>query len=82
MAMFLSNFTDSKILIFIGIAIVSFFLEAAEYMLWKTPKLSAGFKKIFDLKKNADIKPKWRDTILDIILNFSGAAVFLYFLTA
>ncbi len=79
LAMFLANFTYSKILIFIGIAIVSFLWEMAEYLLGKIPKLSAGFKKAFDLKKNVNLKPKWQDAILDVILNFSGTTVFLYF---
>ena len=80
LAMFLANFTYSKILIFIGIAIVSFLWEFAEYLLGKIPKLSSGFKKPFDLKKNINLQPKWPDTFLDVILNFAGAAVFVYFL--
>ncbi len=78
--MFLANFSDSKILIFVGIAIATFLWEAAEYLIGENSKLSAGFKKTFDLKKNTDIQLKLQDTILDIILNFSGAAVFVYFL--
>lgn len=80
MAMFLANFVDSKILVFIGIAIVSFLWETAEYLIGKSSKLSAGFKKTFDLKKNMNLRPKWQDTVLDVILNFAGAAVFVYFL--
>ncbi|MDO8743438.1 MAG: hypothetical protein Q7J30_02730 [Candidatus Azambacteria bacterium] len=79
MAMFLTNFTSSKILIFVSIAAASFLWEFAEYLLGKIPKLSTGFKKTFDLKKNVNIRPKWQDTVLDIILNFAGAAVFVYF---
>lgn len=79
LAMFLANFTESKILIFAGIAIASFLWETAEYLLGRIPKLSARFRKTFDLKKNIDIQPKWQDTILDVILNFTGAAVFVYF---
>ena len=78
-AMFLSNFTDSKILIFIGIAVVSFLWETAEYLLGKNQKLSAGFKKTFNLRKNINLRPKWQDTVLDIILNFAGAITFIYF---
>lgn len=78
MAMFLANFTYSKILIFAGIAVASFFWEIAEYLIGKIPKLSAGFKKTFDLKKNMNLQPKWQDTTLDIILNFAGAAIFMY----
>lgn len=80
MAMFLANLTDSKIFIFVGIAIVSFLWETVEYLFGKITKLSFMFKKIFDLKKSADIRPKWQDTILDIILNFAGATVFVYFI--
>lgn len=80
MAMFLVNFVDSKTSIFIGIAAVSFFWEFAEYLIGKIPELSSGFKKIFSLGKNIDTRPNWKDTIFDIILNFSGAAIFIYFI--
>jgi len=79
MAMFFANFTDSNILIFAGIAIMSFIWETAEYLLGKIPKLSTGFKKTFNFKKNMNLQPKWQDTILDIILNFIGATIFVYF---
>lgn len=79
-AMFLANFIDSKILIFVGIAIVGFLWEIAEYLIGKIPKLSASFKETFDLKKNINVKPKWQDTVLDVILNFAGAAIFVYFI--
>lgn len=77
--MFFASFTDSKILIFSGIAVASFLWETAEYLLGKIPKLSTGFKKTFDLNKNINLQPKWQDTIIDIILNFTGAVVFVYF---
>lgn len=79
LAILFASFTDSKILIFSGIAIASFLWETAEYLIGRIPKLSAGFKRTFDLKKNINLKPKWQDTILDIILNFTGAAIFVYF---
>ena len=79
LAMFLANFTDSKILIFVGIAAVSFLWETAEYLIGKIPRLSVGFKETFSLGKNIDTRPKWPDTILDVILNFAGAAIFVYF---
>lgn len=78
LAMFLSGFFDSKILIFTGIAIASSIWESAEYLIEKIPKLSAGFKK-FSNAGNADLRLKWQDTLLDVILNFSGAAIFAYF---
>lgn len=81
MAMFLANFIDSKILIFIGIATVSFFWEITEYFIGKNPKLSYGFKKTFDLKRGTNLQPKWQDTFLDIILNFGGAIIFVYFIS-
>lgn len=80
MAMFLANFTSSKILIFLGIALVSFLWETTEYLIGKIPKLSSQLKKTFDLRRNMNLRPKWQDTVLDIILNFAGAAVFVYFL--
>ena len=52
--------------------------ETAEYLLGENQKLSVGFKKFFNLKKNMNLRPEWQDTILDIILNFAGAAVFVY----
>ena len=79
LAMFLASFIDSKILIFTGIAIVSFLWEAAEYLLGENKKLSIGFRKTFNLGKNVDTKPKWQDTFLDVILNFAGSIVFVYF---
>ena len=75
--MFLSNFTDSKIFIFLGIATVSFLWEIAEYLIGKVPELSINFKKAFSLKKNMNLQPKLQDTILDIILNFAGAVGFI-----
>lgn len=79
-AMFLADFIDSKILIFVGIAIISFLWEITEYLIGKSSKLSTGFKKTFDLKKNINLRPKWQDTLLDVILNFAGATIFVYFL--
>lgn len=64
-AMFLMNFTDSVILIFAWLAIITFLWELTEYL-------------IFKFRKSAKLNPGWKDTILDIILNFSGAAVFIF----
>lgn len=73
-AMFLSNFTGSIISIFIGLAIVTFLWELAEYLISQFQKSANYMKKTFHLKSVATSR---KDTILDIILNFSGAAVFI-----
>ena len=64
-AMFLSNFTDSAILIFVELVAVTFLWEFAEYSI-------ARFRK--------NTAPGWKDTILDIFLNFLGAAIFILFI--
>ncbi len=61
-AMFLSNFVGSIIAIFSGLAIVTLVWEVTEYLI-------ARFRK--------SIAPKWKDTILDIFLNFLGAIIFI-----
>jgi hypothetical protein len=61
-AMFLSNFTDSAVLIFIGLAAVTFLWEFAEYLIARFRKTAA---------------PGWKDTMLDIFLNFLGATIFI-----
>ncbi|MDP3004192.1 MAG: hypothetical protein Q8N43_01655 [Candidatus Azambacteria bacterium] len=78
-AMFLANFINSYILIFVGLTIVSFLWEISEYLIGRNSKLSGGIKKTFGLKDNVNLQPKWQDTILDVILNFAGATVFVYF---
>lgn len=75
-AMFLSNFINSWQVIFLGLAVISFLWEFAEYLLVKISYLSKLFRKSFHTK------PEWKlnDTLLDLFLNFSGAIVFiLYF---
>lgn len=73
-AMFLANFTDSLILIFIGLGAVSFLWELTEYLIKRFKKSENFMKKTFDVK---NVNPGWKDTILDIFLNFLGAIVFI-----
>src|SRR3989344_2032039 len=73
-AMFLSNFTDSVVSIFLGLVIVTFLWELSEYLISQFQKSANYMKKTFHLKS---VATSWKDTILDIILNFFGAAVFI-----
>ena len=73
-AMFLANFTDSLILIFVGLGIASFIWELMEYLIARFKKSKNYMKKTFHIK---NVQPEWKDTTLDIILNFSGAIVFI-----
>ena len=73
-AMFLSNFTDLVALIFIGLAVITFLWELVEYLIARFRKSSNYIKRSFHIK---NVSPAWKDTTLDIILNFLGAAVFI-----
>ncbi len=75
-AMFLSNFTNSAVLIFIGLAVVTFLWELAEYLIARFRKSEKYMKKTFHIKS---VDPEWKDTVLDIFLNFLGAAIFIVF---
>lgn len=74
MAMFLAGLSGSALFILLGLAIISIVWESVEYAVAKMPRPSGYLKRIFHLKS---VKPKWKDTILDIALNFAGAALFL-----
>lgn len=65
MAMFLSNFANSIVSIFIGLAVITFLWELAEYLIARSRK--------------SNVNPGWKDTMLDVILNFVGAIIFMYF---
>ena len=75
-AMFLSNFVNSIIIIFVGLAVVTFLWELAEYLIARFRKSTDYMKKTFTQE---NLAPNWRDTLLDIFLNFLGAAIFVYF---
>ena len=75
-AMFFSNFFRSAIFIFTGLGIVTILWESTEILIAKIPVLSNFVKKKLRQK---DVKPKLSDTILDIILNFTGAIVFFWY---
>jgi len=74
-AMFFSNFFHSTTLILMGLGIVVFLWESSEIFISKIPLSAKYVKKTFKLR---DITPGWRDTILDIVLDFAGALVFIY----
>ncbi|MBI2446555.1 MAG: hypothetical protein HYV51_01900 [Parcubacteria group bacterium] len=77
MAMFLSNFTNSAVLIFIGLGVITFLWELMEYLIAYFKKSTDYMKKTFKIK---NVNSGWKDTIFDIFLNFSGAAIFVYFI--
>ena len=77
-AMFFSNFTSSTYLILAYLCIVIFLWELMEILNARIPLLTKFIKKTIKLKLE-DITPKWRDTVLDIILDFAGALLFIYF---
>lgn len=72
-AMFLSNFTNSWQMILLGLAGISFLWELTEYLLVKIKLLTKLFRKEFHTKPEY----KLGDTVLDLFLNFVGAATFL-----
>lgn len=76
-AMFLSNFFQSEILILINLGAVVFLWELAEIFIAKIPLFANYFKMIL---KQKNITPRWRDTTLDVVLDFIGAITFIYFL--
>ncbi len=73
-AIFLSNFTNSTVLIFIGLAAITFLWEFTEYLIARRRKSADYMKKTFKVK---DVNPRWKDTMLDIFLNFLGAAIYI-----
>ncbi|MCX6813439.1 MAG: hypothetical protein NTV77_03105 [Candidatus Azambacteria bacterium] len=75
-AMFLSNFMGSLIAIFIGLAIITFAWEMIEYLIAYFKKTATYMKRTF---KEKNVASDWKDTILDISLNFLGATIFVYF---
>lgn len=75
MAMFFSNFFQSPSFIFLGLGIVTILWEFMEFTVAKVPTLS---KYVKSKLRQKDVTPTLADTIFDIILNFFGAALFLY----
>jgi len=73
-AMFLSNFTSSVVFIFVSLAVITFLWELLEYLIARFRKSGNYMKKTF---KVTNINPRWKDTTLDIFLNFLGAIIFI-----
>jgi len=76
-AMFLAGLNFSIPHIFIGLASVTFLWELAEYLIDKISGASKYIKMKFRLKTT---KITRRDTVLDIVLNFAGALLFVLWL--
>lgn len=74
-AMFLSGFFQSAGLILAGLGIVTILWESTELLIPKIPAMSRYMKSKFQLK---NVNPEWKDTVFDVILNFSGAILFIY----
>lgn len=74
-AMFFSGFFRSAGLILAGLGIVTVLWEFIELLIADVPAMSRYTKKKFRLK---NVTPEWKDTVFDIILNFSGAILFIY----
>lgn len=75
-AMFFSSFFQSAGLVLASLGIVTVLWELVEFILASVPMLSRYVKKRFRLKS---VDYEWADALFDIVLNFSGALVFLYF---
>lgn len=73
-AMFLMNFTDSIIFVFTGLAIITFLWELIEYLISRFQKSASYMKKTFAVK---NLNPGWEDTVLDLVLGFLGATIFI-----
>lgn len=74
-SMLLFNFSQSPLIILMGLGIITFIWESIELFMAKIPPVARYVKKKLRLR---NITPERKDTILDIILNFLGAALFLY----
>lgn len=75
-AMFFSNFFQSPAAILTGLGVIIFLWELTEYLIAKISRSAKYLKKTF---KQKNITPGWKDTILDVFLDFAGALVFIYF---
>ncbi len=74
-AMFFASFLQSAVSVLAGLGIVTVLWEFIEFLIAKIPVMTRYVKKWFRLKK---VGLGWKDTIFDIILNFSGAILFIY----
>ena len=74
--MFFSSFFQSTALILVCLGFVVFLWELVEYLVVKIPRFAMFFKKTFK-QKNVTYGG-WKDTALDIVLDFAGAGLFLY----
>lgn len=77
MAMFFSNFLETAAGVLIGLGTVTFLWESGEFLIAKIPTVAKYTKRKFHTR---DITPKGLDTVFDVLLNFAGATMFLYFI--
>lgn len=76
-ALFFKSFIDSWTWVLIGLGIVSFIWESAEYIMARVPVLANYIKKQLRLK---NLKYSWADGIFDLVCNYAGAILLLYLL--
>ena len=76
-AMFFGSFTDSRAVILIGLAVVTFVWESLEYAAAHIQSWSDFMKRKLRLKK---VEFSWADSVFDLVCNYVGAALLLYFL--
>ena len=78
LAMFLFGLTGSRASVLFGLLVITLVWEALEYTAQAKPRFGHYLDRRLGLAKT--YYSGW-DTLLDIVLNFAGAAVFLYFFT-
>ena len=76
-AMFFSGLTDSWAVILAGLAAVTLIWESLEYAAAHIPSWSEFMKRKLRLKK---VEFSWADSVFDVVCNYAGAALLLYFL--
>lgn len=74
-AMWLSCFFRSTKFILIGLTVVTLMWEALEYAIEVFPVLTIVVQQTL---KITDVSNSWGDTLLDVILNFTGAWLFIW----
>lgn len=74
-AMFFASIFSQVSWILISLGIVSILWESMEFLLAWIPTLSRYVKRRFRLKS---VDYEWADALFDIVLNFSGAILFIY----
>ncbi len=76
-AMFFAGLTDSRTAVLIGLAVVTLIWESLEYAAAHIPSWSKYIKIKLRLEK---VEFSWADSAFDIVCNYAGAFLLLYFL--